>query len=129
MSDTPKFVEKFNATFRDRLHAVIDELNLDVDRDPFTKLLANCIASKEYADEVKRELAAERERADRLIAFLADDALAMTYQSLAQFLGIYPEGTEITYRAHLDMRTADGSCVPWVASQTDILADDWQVVP
>lgn len=35
--------------------------------------------------ELKRELAAERERADRLIAFLADDALAITYQSLAQY--------------------------------------------
>lgn len=44
-------------------------------------------------------------------------------------LGIYPEGAEITYRPHIDMKTADGSCVPWVASQTDILADDWYIVP
>ena len=43
-------------------------------------------------------------------------------------LGIYPEGTEITYCPHIDMKTADGSCVPWLASQTDILADDWEVV-
>jgi len=42
-------------------------------------------------------------------------------------LGIYPEGTEITYCPHVDMRTADGSIVPWLASQTDILADDWEV--
>lgn len=41
---------------------------------------------------------------------------------------IYPEGTEIKYLPHLDMRTADGSCVPWLASQTDILANDWSVV-
>jgi hypothetical protein len=40
-------------------------------------------------------------------------------------LGIYPEGTEITYRSHIDMKTADGSIVPWVASQTDLLAEDW----
>lgn len=40
-------------------------------------------------------------------------------------LGIYPEGTQIDYRPHIDMRTADGSCVPWVASQTDLLAEDW----
>ena len=40
-------------------------------------------------------------------------------------LGIYPEGTTIDYRSHIDMRTADGSVVPWVASQTDLLADDW----
>lgn len=43
-------------------------------------------------------------------------------------LGIYPEGTTIDYRSHIDMKTADGSCVPWVASQTDILANDWTSV-
>lgn len=43
-------------------------------------------------------------------------------------LGIYPEGTEINYRSHIDMRTVDGSIVPWVASQTDILAEDWYTV-
>lgn len=42
-------------------------------------------------------------------------------------LGIYPEGTEIDYHGHIDMKTADGQIVPWVASQTDLLADDWQV--
>jgi hypothetical protein len=26
------------------------------------------------------------------------------------------------------MRTVDGDFVPWVASQTDLLADDWLVV-
>lgn len=40
-------------------------------------------------------------------------------------LGIYPEGTEITYRAHIDLRTADGQIVPWIATQSDLLADDW----
>lgn len=43
-------------------------------------------------------------------------------------LGIYPEGTTIDYRSHIDMKTADGSIVPWVASQTDLLADDWQEI-
>ena len=41
-------------------------------------------------------------------------------------LGIYPEGTEITYHAHIDMKTADNKVVPWLASQTDILAEDWE---
>lgn len=48
--------------------------------------------------------------------------------SRAPLLGIFPEGTEINYCPHIDMKTADGSCVPWLASQTDILADDWIVV-
>ncbi len=43
-------------------------------------------------------------------------------------LGIYPEGTEISYHAHIDMRTACGMIVPWLASQTDMLAEDWVIV-
>ena len=50
------------------------------------------------------------------------------YVNRAPLLGIYPEGTEINYHAHIDMRTADGQIVPWLASQTDILADDWEVL-
>ena len=46
----------------------------------------------------------------------------------APLLGIYPEGTEINYHSHIDMKTADGTIVPWLASQTDVLADDWIVV-
>jgi len=42
-------------------------------------------------------------------------------------LGIYPEGTEINYHAHIDMKTADGMIVPWLASQTDVLAEDWDI--
>ena len=42
--------------------------------------------------------------------------------------GIYPEGTKIKYHAHVDMRTADGQVVPWLCSQTDMLAEDWEVV-
>lgn len=44
-------------------------------------------------------------------------------------LSILGEGTEVNYHAHVDMRTADGTIVPWLCSQTDMLANDWQVVP
>ncbi len=37
----------------------------------------------------------------------------------------YDEGTQIDYRPHLDMKTADGNIVPWVATQSDLLMDDW----
>lgn len=43
-------------------------------------------------------------------------------------LGIYPEGTEINYHGHVDMKTADGMVVPWLCSQTDLLAEDWQTL-
>ncbi|MFR9767071.1 DUF2829 domain-containing protein [Nocardia sp. SC052] len=35
-------------------------------------------------------------------------------------------GQTVNYRPHIDMKTVDGEIVPWVASQTDLLADDWE---
>lgn len=43
-------------------------------------------------------------------------------------LGIYEEGTEINYNPHIDMKTADNKVVPWLASQTDVLAEDWEEI-
>jgi hypothetical protein len=43
-------------------------------------------------------------------------------------LGIYPAGTVINYHAHVDMKTAQGDVVPWLCSQTDMLAEDWGIV-
>ena len=43
-------------------------------------------------------------------------------------LGIYPEGTVVDYCPHVDMKTADGKIVPWLCSQTDLLAKDWGIV-
>lgn len=40
-------------------------------------------------------------------------------------LGIYPEGTEVTYLPHIDIKNAQGTVVPWLASQGDMLAEDW----
>lgn len=36
-----------------------------------------------------------------------------------------PEGTICKFRPYLMMKSADDAFVPWVASQSDILADDW----
>jgi len=43
-------------------------------------------------------------------------------------LGIYEEGKEIDYHAHIDMKTVDNKVVPWLASQTDMLSDDWLII-
>ena len=43
-------------------------------------------------------------------------------------LSILGEGAEVQYHAHIDMRTAQGYVVPWLASQADMLAEDWQEV-
>lgn len=36
-----------------------------------------------------------------------------------------PEGTVCRFLPYIIMRTVDGSFVPWLASQTDLLAEDW----
>lgn len=43
----------------------------------------------------------------------------------APLLGIYPAGTRINYQPHIDMKTAQDTVVPWLASQSDVLAEDW----
>jgi len=43
-------------------------------------------------------------------------------------MGIYPEGTEVEYHAHIDLKTAQGYIVPWTISQVDALAEDWVLV-
>lgn len=40
-------------------------------------------------------------------------------------LSIMGEGADVQYHAHIDMKTAQGFVVPWLASQADMLADDW----
>ena len=41
---------------------------------------------------------------------------------------IATEDGKVDYGAYIAMKTAQGNVVPWLASQTDILADDWEVV-
>lgn len=50
---------------------------------------------------------------------------------------VYGVAHELTYEAPaprpdllpwIGLRTADNNFVPWLASQTDILAEDWEVV-
>lgn len=44
-------------------------------------------------------------------------------------LGIFPEGTEVNYHGHIDIRSADGMISPWTPSQADMLAEDWEILP
>ena len=39
-----------------------------------------------------------------------------------------PGGDYITHASFIGMRTADCKFVPWLASQTDVLSEDWEVV-
>ena len=37
-------------------------------------------------------------------------------------------GSDVPYGAYIAMKTAQGNVVPWLASQTDMLANDWRIV-
>lgn len=37
-------------------------------------------------------------------------------------------GDMVPYGAYIAMKTAQGNVVPWLASQTDVLANDWQLI-
>lgn len=43
-------------------------------------------------------------------------------------MSILGEGTQVQYHAHIDMKTAQGYVVPWLASQADMLSEDWVLV-
>lgn len=58
MSDFPQATkDRFSGALKDRLRAVVDDLNLDIN-DPFTKLLAHAISVREAYEELKGELKA-----------------------------------------------------------------------
>lgn len=40
----------------------------------------------------------------------------------------FGENAKVPYGAYIAMKTATGNVVPWLASQTDVLAYDWQNV-
>lgn len=46
-------------------------------------------------------------------------------EPLQSILGV---GTQVDYHAHIDMKTAQGYVVPWLASQSDVLSEDWVIV-
>ena len=48
--------------------------------------------------------------------------------SRAPLLGIFPEGTQINYKPHIDIKNVDGSISTWVPSIGDVMAEDWIVV-
>lgn len=56
---------------------------------------------------------------------VAGSNFTVNREPLASIVGM---GAEITYRPHIDMKDAEGKVVPWLASQTDMLAEDWDVV-
>lgn len=59
------------------------------------------------------------------IFLVAGSTFTVNREPLLSILG---EGTQVEYHGHIDMKTAQGYIVPWLASQADMLADDWMIV-
>lgn len=47
--------------------------------------------------------------------------------TLGTMLGVFPDDM-VPYGAYIAMKTAQDNVVPWLASQTDMLAEDWSIV-
>ena len=59
------------------------------------------------------------------VYYVSGGTFSTNRKPLTTILG---ENVVVNYRSHLDMKYADGSFGVWLASQSDILADDWIVV-
>lgn len=46
---------------------------------------------------------------------------------LGTMAGVFPDDM-VPYQAYIAMKTVQNTVVPWLASQSDVLADDWIVV-
>ena len=47
--------------------------------------------------------------------------------TLGTMAGVFPDDM-VPYCAYIAMKTAQDNVVPWLASQTDMLAEDWRIV-
>lgn len=57
-----------------------------------------------------------------------DDTSHLRGAALAYYTAEMPDAIRIG--AHIDMRAADGTlAIGWCASQTDMLSEDWEVLP
>lgn len=79
----------------------------------------------EALDHLKQNHAVGREGWNGKNAFLylvpANAYLAQTDTAKA----FWGEDAKVPYGGYIAMKTAQDNVVPWLASQTDILADDW----
>jgi len=59
------------------------------------------------------------------IYFVKGSTFTANRPPISDFL---PTGAQVTYRSHIDMKTADDEFVPWIASQSDLIEEDWYEV-
>lgn len=50
-----------------------------------------------------------------------------TRNTLNTMVGVFPDDM-VPYGAYIAMKTAQNNVIPWLASQTDVLSEDWEIV-
>lgn len=58
----------------------------------------------------------------RCVFLVAGSQFTVNRAPLNQF---FAEGTEVSYRPHIDMQGADDTIGTWAPSMVDLMADDW----
>lgn len=59
--------------------------------------------------------------------FVPANSYPASGNTLGTMKGVFPDDM-VPYGAYIAMKTAQDNVVPWLASQTDVLANDWQVI-
>lgn len=63
---------------------------------------------------------------DMFLYYVPAASYPMQRNNLETMGGIFPDDM-VPYGAYIAMKTAQDNVVPWLASQTDVLAEDWQL--
>ena len=58
---------------------------------------------------------------------LGSDIARSGWNGKNMYLNLVPARPEDKKLAFIQMRTVQGNYVPWLASQTDLLVDDWEI--
>ena len=65
--------------------------------------------------------------AGQFIFYVPENKYHASGNKKGTLLGMFPDDM-VPYQAYLAMKTAQDTVVPWLASQTDLLAKDWYIV-
>lgn len=106
----------------------------EFEHDPHSHLKA--LENKEHVDEPSHDVgwAIARLRAGATVARAGWNGKGMWLYLAPGFapggeFTIHSQGFKTKrFLPYVAMRTVDGSCVPWLCSQTDLLATDWEEV-
>lgn len=101
-----------------------DETEVVFEPEPFRKLF-NFSVALQYLKEGKRVARAGWNGRNMFVFMVSGSEFTVNREPLLSILG---EGTQVSYRPHLDMKMADGTIMVWTPAQADIFGDDWYLV-